>query len=65
MADHALRLPLHSLPLLRTPPAGKHVVFGRVLENYSLVDRLQRIPTDRRSGRPLQRVTIADCGELA
>ncbi|PSC72104.1 photosynthetic NDH subunit of lumenal location chloroplastic [Micractinium conductrix] len=44
---------------------GKHVVFGRVLEGYDLVDRVQNVPTDRRSGRPLQRVVIADCGELA
>lgn len=42
---------------------GKHVVFGRVLEGLPLLKKLDSLGS--RSGKPAQRVTIADCGELA
>ncbi|KAL4452390.1 hypothetical protein ABPG75_008052 [Micractinium tetrahymenae] len=42
---------------------GKHVVFGRVLEGYDLVDRLQNVPVSR-GGRPVKPVVIQNCGEL-
>jgi hypothetical protein len=35
-----------------------------VLEGMDLVDRLQRVPVDRGS-RPIKRVVVADCGQLA
>ena len=42
---------------------GRHVVFGRVLEGFDLVDRLQHVEVGR-SNRPLRPVVIADCGLL-
>lgn len=41
----------------------KHVVFGRVLEGLQLLKKLDSLGS--RSGKPAQRVTVADCGELA
>ena len=44
---------------------GRHVVFGRVLEGMDVVRKVEDTATDKRSGRPLQRVVIQDCGVLA
>jgi cyclophilin family peptidyl-prolyl cis-trans isomerase len=45
-------------------PLRRHVVFGRVLEGYEVVDKVQNLPVDR-SARPGVRVSIADCGLLS
>ncbi len=39
------------------------VVFGRVLEGYDIVDKVQKLPVDR-AGRPDKPVVIAACGLL-
>ena len=39
------------------------VVFGRVLEGYDIVDKIQNMKVDR-SAKPAQPITIADCGKL-
>ncbi len=39
-------------------------MFGRVLEGSDVVDSLQNLPTDKRSGRPNYKVAIEDCGVL-
>jgi cyclophilin family peptidyl-prolyl cis-trans isomerase len=39
------------------------VVFGRVLQGYEVVDKVQKMPVDRAS-KPLKPVKIADCGLL-
>ncbi|MCR9200463.1 MAG: peptidylprolyl isomerase [Planctomycetaceae bacterium] len=41
---------------------GKHVVFGRVLDGMDVVKLIES--KGSQSGRPLAKVTIADCGEL-
>jgi peptidyl-prolyl isomerase D len=43
---------------------GKHVVFGKVIGGKGLVRYIENIATDG-SDKPLQPVTIADCGQLA
>ncbi|GAB5590743.1 hypothetical protein Unana1_05643 [Umbelopsis nana] len=42
---------------------GKHVVFGRVVSGYDIVETIENQPVDQNS-RPLQLVMIANCGEL-
>lgn len=42
---------------------GKHVVFGRVVSGYEIVETIENQPVDQNS-RPLQLVMIANCGEL-
>lgn len=45
---------------------GRHVVFGKVIEGYEeTVKKLEDIPVAGRSGMPLKRVIIADCGVVA
>lgn len=41
---------------------GKHVVFGRVLEGFPLVQRIEALGTS--SGKPKSPVKIVDCGQL-
>ncbi|KAF9906242.1 hypothetical protein EC991_000869 [Linnemannia zychae] len=43
---------------------GKHVVFGRVVKGYDVVEKVENTPTDERNDRPLSIVMIANCGEL-
>ncbi len=44
---------------------GKHVVFGKLLDNESLlvVRKIENVPIDIHS-KPKLEVTIAECGEL-
>ncbi|KAL6741628.1 hypothetical protein Aduo_014863 [Ancylostoma duodenale] len=41
---------------------GKHVVFGQVTDGLSVVKKIESMGS--RSGRPKEKVTIADCGEI-
>ncbi|KAJ4461241.1 putative Peptidyl-prolyl cis-trans isomerase B [Paratrimastix pyriformis] len=41
---------------------GRHVVFGRVLSGYDIVQKIEHTPT--KSDKPVEDVVIADCGEL-
>ncbi|KAH8552444.1 cyclophilin-like domain-containing protein [Umbelopsis sp. PMI_123] len=42
---------------------GKHVVFGRVVSGYDIVEAMENQPVDQ-NNRPLQTVMVANCGEL-
>ncbi|KAI0709802.1 cyclophilin-like domain-containing protein [Earliella scabrosa] len=42
---------------------GKHVVFGRVIRGYDVVQRIAQVPTDEKD-RPRSPVVIANSGEL-
>ncbi|GAA5937200.1 hypothetical protein JCM10213_007163 [Rhodosporidiobolus nylandii] len=42
---------------------GKHVVFGRVVKGYEVIQALSKLPTDAKD-HPLQLVLISHCGEL-
>ncbi|KAH9848435.1 cyclophilin-like domain-containing protein [Lenzites betulinus] len=42
---------------------GKHVVFGRVIRGYDIVERIADLPTDEKD-RPRAPVVITNCGEL-
>lgn len=41
---------------------GKHVVFGKVVDGYSIVKEMEKVGSD--SGRTSQPVIIEDCGQL-
>ncbi|KAF9435977.1 hypothetical protein BGZ76_005119 [Entomortierella beljakovae] len=43
---------------------GKHVVFGRVVKGYDIVEKIENTPIDERNDRPVGIVMIANCGEL-
>ncbi|KZT65872.1 hypothetical protein DAEQUDRAFT_675998 [Daedalea quercina L-15889] len=42
---------------------GKHVVFGRVIRGYDIVQRIAEVATDAKD-RPTAPIAIANCGEL-
>ncbi|GAA6006621.1 hypothetical protein JCM11491_003120 [Sporobolomyces phaffii] len=42
---------------------GKHVVFGRVVSGFDVIQAMSKLPVDTKD-RPLQLVTISHCGEL-
>ncbi|KAL9548140.1 hypothetical protein MBANPS3_005821 [Mucor bainieri] len=42
---------------------GKHVVFGRVVSGFNIVETMENEPVDG-NDRPLHNVMIANCGEL-
>ncbi|GJE85668.1 cyclophilin-like domain-containing protein [Phanerochaete sordida] len=42
---------------------GKHVVFGRVVRGYEVVQKIAELPVDEKD-RPQVPVTVANCGEL-
>lgn len=41
---------------------GKHVVFGKVVDGYSIVQEMEKVGSD--SGRTSSPVIIEDCGEI-
>ena len=41
----------------------EHTVFGRVIQNYGLLEQIEKLETDK-DDAPKQKVTIVDCGEL-
>ena len=41
---------------------GRHVVFGEVLEGYDVVKKIETLGSQ--SGKPKEKITIADSGEL-
>lgn len=43
---------------------GKHTIFGRVIHNYSMIEKIEANPTGAQD-KPLRQVTIVDCGELS
>ncbi|KFH65010.1 peptidyl-prolyl isomerase D (cyclophilin D) [Podila verticillata NRRL 6337] len=43
---------------------GKHVVFGRVVKGYDVIENVENTPTDERNDRPLSIAMISNCGEL-
>jgi len=42
---------------------GKHVVFGKVISGYEIVDQMQRVAKNSRD-QPNEKLTIVDSGEL-
>ncbi|ODV79236.1 uncharacterized protein CANTADRAFT_6394 [Suhomyces tanzawaensis NRRL Y-17324] len=42
---------------------GRHVVFGRVVEGFDIVDRIEAAAVDKED-RPRQEIKIVDCGEM-
>ena len=42
---------------------GKHVVFGRVLRGFEIIQAIAAVETDDKD-RPLQPVVVTNCGEL-
>ncbi|KAG5637965.1 hypothetical protein H0H81_002409 [Sphagnurus paluster] len=42
---------------------GKHVVFGRVIRGYEVVQKIASLPVDAKD-RPLTPIVISNCGEL-
>ncbi|KAI8969860.1 cyclophilin-like domain-containing protein [Trametes punicea] len=42
---------------------GKHVVFGRVIRGFEVLERIAEVPTDEKD-RPRAPIVIANCGEL-
>lgn len=42
---------------------GKHVVFGKVIDGYSVVQAMEKVGSE--SGRTSSTVVIEDCGEIA
>lgn len=41
---------------------GKHVVFGKVIEGYGVVDEMEKVGSN--SGQTSEKVVIEDCGEI-
>lgn len=42
---------------------GKHVIFGRVVSGFDIIDKIERLEVDSKS-RPLKKVIIKECGQL-
>lgn len=42
---------------------GKHVVFGKVVDGYNVVQEMEKVGSD--SGKTAQTVVIEDCGQIA
>ena len=43
---------------------GKHVVFGKVVEGYETVQKIERTKTNSANNQPMNRVEISQCGEM-
>lgn len=55
------------ITLVRTPHLdGKHVVFGKLLDNESLevAEKIANVPSTKDRNRPIDAVTVTDCGLL-
>lgn len=42
---------------------GKHVVFGRVIRGYDVIQKIAQVPVDEKD-RPAKPILVANCGEL-
>lgn len=43
---------------------GKHVVFGRVVEGFDIIKKIELAPTDNNDRPAPHKVTIENCGEM-
>jgi len=43
---------------------GKHVVFGKVIKGFQIIDGLNKVNTDE-TDRPIDDITIMDCGIIS
>eukprot|EP00771_Trimastix_marina_P001707 gnl/Trimastix_PCT/2798.p1 GENE.gnl/Trimastix_PCT/2798~~gnl/Trimastix_PCT/2798.p1 ORF type:complete len:213 (-),score=58.70 gnl/Trimastix_PCT/2798:38-676(-) len=43
---------------------GRHVVFGKVVSGYDIIEKIENTKTNPGNNKPLKPVVIADCGEL-
>jgi cyclophilin family peptidyl-prolyl cis-trans isomerase len=41
----------------------KHTIFGRVIENYEFIKKIEDNPTEE--DLPIKQITIVECGQLA
>ena len=62
-APHTASLTRCPTPLAHRSASGKHVVFGRVIRGYEVVERIADVPTDEKD-RPRAPVVISNSGEL-
>lgn len=42
---------------------GKHVVFGRIIEGFDIIDNIESLKT-KSDDTPTEDVTITNCGEM-
>ena len=42
---------------------GKHVVFGRVIRGYDVIQKIAQVPVDEKD-RPSTPIVVSNCGEL-
>lgn len=57
------KIPLQSVEFTTHGTSGKHVVFGRVVRGYDIIQRIVEVPVDEKD-RPKLPVAVANCGEL-
>jgi peptidyl-prolyl isomerase H (cyclophilin H) len=43
---------------------NKHVVFGKVVDGFDVVQKVENTRTTKPGDKPTQDVTIAQCGEM-
>ena len=42
---------------------GRHVVFGKLVEGFEVLDRIEKVQTDSKD-KPLVPITVTECGEI-